>query len=53
MISLKEIAQLTGVSVSTASRVLSGKGRISEETRKRIMAAVQELLFKPGLITGP
>lgn len=50
MITLKEISQLTGVSISTVSRVMSGKGRISEATRKRVMGAVQELLLQPGLI---
>ena len=33
---IKDIAKLTGVSHSAVSYVLNGKGRVSEETRRRI-----------------
>ena len=35
-ISIEEIAQALQVSKTTVSRALSGKGRISESTRKRV-----------------
>ena len=43
MVSLKQIAESTGVSVSTASRALNGSPSISEKTRKLIEAAALEL----------
>ena len=41
-ISIKEIAELSGVSVATVSRVLNDNGRFSEETRKRVMDIIKE-----------
>ncbi len=40
---LKELAERTGVSVSTVSRVLNNRGRIAPETRRRILE-----LARPG-----
>jgi len=51
MITLKDIADLAGVSISTVSRVMNNKSTISEETRKRILSAAQELKFKKGIIS--
>lgn len=39
---ITEIANELGVSVSTVSRALNGKGRIGEETRQRIVTFVKE-----------
>ena len=39
-ISIEEIAKALGVSKTTVSRALSGKGRISEATRSRVRAYV-------------
>jgi LacI family transcriptional regulator len=41
-ISIKEIAELAGVSVATVSRILNDNGGFSEATRKRVMAVVHE-----------
>ncbi|WP_251861385.1 LacI family DNA-binding transcriptional regulator [Clostridium sp. Marseille-Q2269] len=41
-ISLKEIAELSGVSIATVSRVLNNNGRFSEETGKRVMDIIKE-----------
>jgi len=54
---LVEVAKRAGVSLTTASKAINGKNRVSEETRARVMAAAQELSFTPnpiarGLITG-
>jgi DNA-binding LacI/PurR family transcriptional regulator len=38
----EEIAAILGISKSTVSRALSGKGRIGEETRKQILTFAQE-----------
>ncbi|WP_238327864.1 LacI family DNA-binding transcriptional regulator [Paenibacillus gorillae] len=42
MSSLKEIAQLTGVSISTVSNVLNGRKNVSQETRDRILRCCEE-----------
>lgn len=39
---LEEMAKQLGVSKSTVSRALSGKGRIGEDTRKRVLDFVQQ-----------
>jgi len=46
---LKDVAQLAGTSVATASRVLAGVGLASEETRQRIVDAAQTLNYQPNL----
>ncbi|MGN1102014.1 MAG: LacI family DNA-binding transcriptional regulator, partial [Huintestinicola sp.] len=48
--SLDDVAKALGVSKSTVSRVLSGKGRISEETRKRVMQCAAEMNYQPNVI---
>ena len=45
---LKEIAKELGVSTATVSNVLSGKGRVSEETRKLVSDKIQEVGYRPG-----
>lgn len=40
---LKQISEHTGLSISTISRVVTGKGYVSAESRKVIEAAIQEL----------
>jgi len=54
---LIEVAERAGVSLTTASKAINGKSRVSEQTRARVMAAAQELSFTPspiarGLTTG-
>ena len=46
---LKDVAQLAGVSSATASYVLNGKESISEETRKRVTEAMERLDYVPDL----
>lgn len=41
-VTITEIAKELGVSVTTVSRAISGKGRIGEETRNKIVNYVQE-----------
>ena len=42
IMTLEEIAKELGVSKSTVSRALSGKGRIGEETRNKIYSYAKE-----------
>ncbi|MFW5747673.1 MAG: LacI family DNA-binding transcriptional regulator, partial [bacterium] len=44
---LKDVAKAAGVSLTTASLVLSGKGRISDEVRQRVNEAVDRLGYVP------
>lgn len=42
-ITLKDISDSTGFSVSTISRAVRGEGRISEANRRKILASAHEL----------
>ena len=46
---LKDVAQRAGVTTATVSYALSGKRPISEETKRRVMAAIEELDYVPDL----
>lgn len=48
--SLDDVAKALGVSKSTVSRVISGKGRIGTETRQRVLKCVEEMNYRPNLI---
>ncbi len=57
MAGLDDVARRAGVSTATASRALSGRGRLSEATRARVRAAADELGYvasvtASGLATG-
>jgi LacI family transcriptional regulator len=45
---LRDVAELAGVSSMTASRVLRGDPRASEATRERVQAAADELGYMPN-----
>ncbi|CAH0150082.1 LacI family DNA-binding transcriptional regulator [Microbacterium foliorum] len=45
MSKISDVAALAGVSKATASRALSGRGYVSEETRQRVAGAAQELSY--------
>jgi LacI family transcriptional regulator len=47
-ITIKDVAALAGVSVATASRVLSGNPATSPDARAKVAAAVAELDFRPN-----
>lgn len=47
-VTIRDVARAAGVSVSTVSRVLNNKGTISEETKKRIHEAMEELKYVPN-----
>lgn len=49
-LTIHDIARLVGVSPSTVSRALSGKGRISQATRERIRKVVEELGYQPNVL---
>ncbi len=50
MASMKDIARLSGVSISTVSRVISGSIPVDEATRTRVEQAIESTGYKPNLI---
>ncbi|MFI6422586.1 LacI family DNA-binding transcriptional regulator [Streptomyces sp. NPDC050842] len=47
MVTLVEVARHAGVSASTVSYVLSGKRPISDPTRRRVRASIEQLGYQP------
>lgn len=47
---ITEVARLAGVSVTTASKAINGKNKVSDATRERVLAAARELNFHPSPI---
>ena len=45
---LHEVAKRAGVSIATVSRVARGLDQISDETRSRVQAAIDELNYRPS-----
>lgn len=50
MVTIKDVAKKAGVSPSTVSRVLNDSAPIKESTRKRVMAAVKLLNYRPNFL---
>ncbi|WP_225446428.1 LacI family DNA-binding transcriptional regulator [Paenibacillus rhizovicinus] len=47
---IKEIAKHAGVSKSTVSRIISGKGYSSPEARDKVLGLIEELHYKPNAV---
>ena len=47
-VTIRDVAQFCGVSVSTVSRVLNGYTDISEETANKVFDAIKKLDFVPS-----
>ncbi len=43
-----DVAKKAGVSIATVSRVVSGRARVTEATRARVLEAVEELNYRPN-----
>jgi len=48
LITVKEIAQLCGVSITTVSNILNNKPKVSEETRQKVLEVVKQTGYKPN-----
>lgn len=49
-ITISDIARSLGVSKTTVSRAISGKGRLSEATRNRVLQYIEDHDYRPNLI---
>lgn len=50
MATMLEVAKRAGVSKATVSRVLSGNGYVSQETKDRVFQAIEESGYRPNLL---
>ncbi|KAB8309045.1 LacI family DNA-binding transcriptional regulator [Rahnella sp. Lac-M11] len=50
MSTMQEVAAKAGVSKATVSRVLSGKGYVSQETKDQVYKAIEEAGYRPNLL---
>ena len=46
---MKDVAKAAGVTTAAVSYAISGKRPISDETRKRVEAAIKELGYTPNM----
>lgn len=49
-ITIADVAEALGVSKTTVSRAISGKGRIGKATKERVLAYIEEHDYKPNVI---
>ena len=49
-VTIKDIAKKVGVNPSTVSRVINGNASISEETKRKILKAMEELDYHPNIM---
>jgi LacI family transcriptional regulator len=49
-VTVRDVAQLAGVSPGTVSKALNGQGQLREETRQRVQDAAEKLRFRPNQV---
>lgn len=47
---INDVAQELGISKTTVSRAISGKGRISQATRERVLACIRKYDYRPNVL---
>jgi LacI family transcriptional regulator, sucrose operon repressor len=50
MATIKDVAALSGVTVTTVSRMLNGRGYVSEKTKEKIRKVMKDLHYQPNEI---
>ncbi|MEJ2889161.1 LacI family DNA-binding transcriptional regulator [Actinomycetospora aeridis] len=48
-VTIDDVARAAGVSRQTVSRAMNGKGEISASTRRRVLATIEELDYRPSV----
>ncbi|MBT2231561.1 substrate-binding domain-containing protein [Nonomuraea sp. NEAU-A123] len=48
--SIRRVADLAGVSATTVSHTLNGRRPVAEETRRRVLRAIEELGYRPNVL---
>ena len=51
-LTLRDVSEASGVSEMTVSRVLRGRGDVSQETREKVLQAAKSLGYVPNKIAG-
>ena len=49
-VTIKDVARLAGVSISTVSRVINQKGLVTPEKERQVVAAIEQLHYTPNAI---
>ena len=49
MVSIKDIAGRANVSIGTVDRVMHNRGRVSDETKARVLRIVDQLSYRPNI----
>ncbi|MCI6957701.1 MAG: LacI family DNA-binding transcriptional regulator [Candidatus Faecousia sp.] len=49
-VTIRDIAEAAGVSTSTVSRIINGKGKYSQETKQTVWNAISSMGYSPNLI---
>ena len=52
MVSIKDVAKHAGVAISTVSKVLNNYPNVSAETKRKVIASVEELNFVPNSVAA-
>ena len=50
MVTIRDLAKMSGHSVSTVSRVLNNHPHVSDQTRQEILALIEETSYRPNLL---
>lgn len=50
MVTIYDVARRAAVTAATVSNVIRGKGSVGEETRARVLAAIEDLGYRPNLV---
>ena len=50
MVTLKDIANQSGVSIATVSNILNGKSNVSEETKNRVLELINSTGYRPNYL---
>jgi len=50
MATIYEVSKLAGVSLATVSRVMNDSGKVSDQTRQKVLKAMQALDYRPNTI---